>query len=153
MLEEAAGIKFRVVHFNSSPEQITATLGGNVDVSFENIGADNALEKTGKIRRLAVMDPNRSNFMPHVPTTVELGYPRVISNSSRGIMGPKGIPEPTVKKLQEVFPEAMKSPEYIDKMDRASLIVRPMVGEEYAKFVRELHTRCIPLVEAYCKSR
>ena len=153
MLEGAAGVKFRVVHFNSSPEQITATLGDNVDVSFDNIGADNALEKAGKIRGLAVMDPNRSNFMPHVPTTVELGYPSVISNSSRGIMGPKGIPEPIIKKLQEVFLEAMKSPEYIEKMDRASLIMRPIVGEEYAKFVRDLHARCIPLVEAYRKSR
>lgn len=153
MLEEAAGIKFRVVHFNSSPEQITATLGDNVDVSFDNIGADNALEKAGKIRGLAVMDPNRSNFMPHVPTTVELGYPSVISNSSRGILGPKGISEPVVKKLQEVFLEAMKSPEYIEKMNKASLIMRPIVGEDYAKFIRELHTRCIPLVEAYRKSR
>lgn len=153
MLEEAAGVKFRVVHFNSSPEQITATLGGNVDVSFDNIGADSALEKAGKIRGLAVMDPNRSNFMPQVPTTVELGYPNVISNSSRGIMGPKGIPEPIIKKLQEVFLEAMKSPEYVEKMNKASLIMRPIVGEEYAKFVRELHTRCIPLVEAYRKAR
>jgi tripartite-type tricarboxylate transporter receptor subunit TctC len=153
MLEKAAGVNFRVVHFNSSPEQITATLGGNVDVSFDNIGADNALEKAGKIRGLAVMDPNRSSFMPHVPTTVELGYPKVISNSSRGIMGPKGIPEPIVKKLQEVFLEAMKSPEYIEKMNKASLIMRPIVGEEYVKFVRELHARCIPLVEAYRKAR
>ena len=153
MLEKAAGIKFRIVHFNSSPEQITATLGGNVDVSFDNVGADNALEKAGKIRGLAVMDPNRSSFMPHIPTTVELGYPSVISNSSRGIMGPKGMPESIVKKLQEVFLETMKDPEYIDKMNKASLIMMPIVGEEYAKFVRDTHARCIPLVEAYRKDK
>jgi len=153
MLEAAAGIKFRVVHFNSSPEQITATLGGNVDVSFDNIGADATLEKAGKIRGLAVMDPTRSSYLPHVPTTVELGLPSVISNSSRGIMGPKGIPGPIQKKLQDYFLEAMKTPEYIDKMDKASLIMRPIVGEEFAKFVRDLHTRCIPLVEAYRKSK
>ena len=153
MVEEAAGINFRIVHFNSSPEQITATLGGNVDVSFDNVGADATLEKAGKIRGLAVMDPSRSSFMPHVPTTVELGYPSVISNSSRGIMGPKGIPEPIVKRLQEVFLEAMKDPEYIEKMNKASLIMRPLVGEEYAKFVRDTHARCIPLVEAYRKSK
>jgi tripartite-type tricarboxylate transporter receptor subunit TctC len=153
MLQKAAGIKFRIVHFNTSPEQITATLGGNVDVSFDNVGADATLEKAGKVRGLAVMDGSRSSFLPHVPTTVELGLPSVISNSSRGIMGPKGMPEPIVKKLQAVLLETMKDPEYIEKMNKVSLIMKPIVGEEYVKFVKDTHAICIPLVEEYRKNK
>ena len=153
MMEQAAGVKFRIVHFDGGPQQLTATLGGQVDVSFDNVGVINARIKAGVVRGLAVMDKERSKFLPEIPTTPELGYPTVISSSTRGVMGPKGVPEPVIKKIQEVFLEAMKDPEHMDKMDKAALAVKPMVGEEYAKYFREMHERCKPLVEAVVKAR
>jgi len=153
MMEQAAGVKFRIVHFDGGPQQLTATLGGQVDVSFDNVGVINARIKAGVVRGLAVMDKEGSKFLPEIPTTPELGYPTVISSSTRGVMGPKGVPEPVIKKIQEVFLEAMKDPEHMDKMDKAALAVKPMVGEEYAKYFREMHERCKPLVEAVVKAR
>ena len=55
---------------------------------------------TGEVRALAVMDDVRSKFLPDVPTMKELGYPTVISNSTRGIAGPKGMPA-DICKLRE----------------------------------------------------
>jgi tripartite-type tricarboxylate transporter receptor subunit TctC len=154
MLEKAAGIRFRIVHFNSSAEQMTATLGGHVDVSFDNGGGGvSTREKAGQVRAFAVMDPARSKFMTHIPTTVELGLPTVISNSSRGILGPKGIPGPVVKKIQEVFADAMKNPEHIEKMEQAGLTVDPLVGDAYVKYVRDLHEKCALLMETALKAR
>ncbi len=153
MMEQAAGVKFRIVHFNGGPEQLTATMGGQVDVSFDNVGVINAKIKGGMVRGLAVMDRERSKFLPDIPTTPELGYPTVISSSTRGVMGPKGVPAPIIKKVQEVFLEAMKSPEHMEKMDKAALAVKPLVGEEYLKYFREMHERCKPLVEAARQSR
>jgi tripartite-type tricarboxylate transporter receptor subunit TctC len=153
MMEQAAGVKFRIVHFDGGPQQLTATLGGQVDVSFDNVGGVALKIRGGAVRGLAVMDKERSKFLPEVPTTMELGYPTVISSSTRGLMGPKGIPEPIIKKIQEVFLDAMKNPEHMDKMDKVALGVKPMVGEEYAKFFRDMHERCKPLVEAIVKAR
>jgi tripartite-type tricarboxylate transporter receptor subunit TctC len=62
-------------------------------------------------------------------------------------LGPKGIPAPILKKIQDVFLEAMKSPEHIEKMEKAGLAIVPMIGEEYAKYLRAVHERCKPLVE------
>jgi len=153
MMEEAAGVKFRIVHFEGGAQQMTATLGGQVDVSFDNVGSIVPRVKGGQVRGLAVMDPERSQFLPDVPTTVELGYRTVISNSSRGIMGPKGIPGPIVKKIQEVFLETMKNPEHVEKMNKAGLAVKPLVGEEYAKYFRDLHNRAKPLVDIARKDK
>ena len=153
MMEQAAGVKFRIVHFDGGPQQLTATLGGQVDVSFDNVGVINARIKAGVVRGLAVLDKERSKFLPEIPTAPELGYATVISSSTRGVMGPKGVSEPVIKKIQEVFLEAMKDPEHMDKMDKAALAVKPMVGEEYAKFFRDMHERCKPLVEAVVKAR
>ncbi|NWF57271.1 MAG: tripartite tricarboxylate transporter substrate binding protein [Syntrophaceae bacterium] len=153
MMEQAAKVKFRIVHFDGGAHVFTAVLGGQVDVAFGNIGDIGTKLKGTPLRILTVMDPQRSKFIPEVPTTVELGFPQVISNSSRGIIGPAGIPDPILKKIQAVFLEAMKDPEHIDKMEKSALTVRPMVGEEYTKYVSDLHQRIIPLMDIARQSK
>jgi len=153
MMEQAAGVQFRVVHLQGAAPQLTATLGGQVDVSFDNVGSVAPRVKAGELRGLAVMDSERSKFLPDVPTTAELGYPKVISSSTRGVAGPAGIPEPIVKKLQTVLKKAMEDPEHIKKMDQAGLAIKPMLGEEYGKFLRQINEKAKPLVESSRKSK
>jgi len=147
MMEEAANVRFRTVHFDGGAQVFTAVLGGQVDVAFGNVGDIAGKIKGNPMRVLIMMDAQRSKFMPDVPTSAELGFPKIISSSTRGIFGPKGIPEPILKKLQAVFGEAMKDPDHMDKMDKAGLAVRPLAGEEYKKYVYDLQQRIAPLVE------
>lgn len=148
MLQEAAGVKFRIVHFDGSAQIITALLGGQVDVGLDNVGGGwLSRVQAGQVRPLVVMDKERSKFHPNVLTTVEQGYPTVILSSSRGIAGPKGIPEPIIKRLQAVFKKAMEDPEHISKMDKAALAIKIMVGEEYARYLKELHVTTKKLME------
>jgi tripartite-type tricarboxylate transporter receptor subunit TctC len=99
------------------------------------------------VRALAVMDSQRSKFLPDVPTTPELGYPSVISSSTRGIAAVRGTPPAVINRLQEVFRKAMEDPEHVKKMEEAGLSLRIMVGEEYAKYYRELHARAAKYTE------
>jgi putative tricarboxylic transport membrane protein len=153
MLEEAAKVRFRIVHFDGDPPQLTALLGGQIDVSFLNVGGIAPKVKAGQVRPLLVMDRERSKFYPDVPTSVEVGYPSVISSSTRGIVGPKGVPEAIVHKLQGVFKKAMEDPEHMEKMDKAGLAVKIMMGEEYRKYMISLHERVKKLVEEARKTR
>jgi tripartite-type tricarboxylate transporter receptor subunit TctC len=153
MLEEAAKVKFRTVHFDGGAQVFTAVLGGQVDVAFGNVGDIATKIKGTPLRVLMIMDPQRSKFMPDVPTTAELGFPKIISSSSRGMFGPTGIPEPILKKIQAVFSEAMKDREHMDRMDKSGLAVRTLVGEEYNRYVYDLHQRIAPLVETARKSK
>ena len=90
MFEEATGASFRIVHLVGGAAQMKETLGGNIDVSFDNVGVIVKQVKGGQVRALAVMDTERSKFLPDVPTTKELGFPTIISNSTRGIAGAEG---------------------------------------------------------------
>jgi tripartite-type tricarboxylate transporter receptor subunit TctC len=153
MMEEAAKVKFRTVHFDGGAQVFTAVLGGQVDVAFGNVGDIATKIKGTPLRVLMIMDPQRSKFMPDVPTTAELGFPKIISSSSRGMFGPTGIPEPILKKIQAVFSEAMKDREHMDRMDKSGLAVRTLVGEEYNRYVYDLHQRIAPLVETARKSK
>ena len=135
MTEEAApGAVFRIVHLDGGATQLKEIMGGNVDVAFDNVGGVVRRVQTGEVRALAVMDNVRSKFLPDVATTKELGYPTIVSSSTRGIAGPKGMPEPVLGKLREVLKKAMDDPEHVDKLEAQGLAIKIMVGEEYAKY-------------------
>jgi tripartite-type tricarboxylate transporter receptor subunit TctC/type II secretory pathway predicted ATPase ExeA len=147
MVEESAGVVFRIVHFKGGAPMRTAILGGHVEVAFDNVSSIVKRVKSREVRALAVMDTQRSKFLPDVPTTVELGFPSVISSSTRGIAGPKGLPEPVVKKLQDVFQKAMEHPDHVKRVEKAGLAVKVMVGDDYAKYYRDLHAKAAKYTE------
>ena len=154
MVEEAAKVKFRIVHFDGGDTpQLTSLLGGQIEVSFLNVGGITPRVKAGQVKPLVVLDRERSKFYPDVPTTVEAGYPSVISSSTRGIVGPKGLPEPIVKKLQDIFKKAMDNPEHLEKMEKAGLDVKIMVAEEYGKYIQTLHEGLKRLMGEALKTR
>jgi tripartite-type tricarboxylate transporter receptor subunit TctC len=128
------------------------TLAGNIDVAFDNVGSVVSQVKSGQVRALAVMDHERSKYLPDVPTTKELGLPTVISSSTRGIAGPKGMDPKVIAKLADTFEKAMNDPEHMKKLDDVGLAVKIMKGEEYQKYFNEIHETSKRLVE-WAKSR
>jgi tripartite-type tricarboxylate transporter receptor subunit TctC len=153
MMEEAApGAMFRIVHFEGGAPVMTAVMGGHIDCAFDNVGSVFRRIKSGELRALAVMDTQRSPFIPDVPTMPELGYKTVISSSTRGIAVPKGTPQPVIKRLEQSLKKAMDDPEHLKKMEEAGLQLRIMVGEEYARYYRELHAKAAKYTE-WARSR
>jgi tripartite-type tricarboxylate transporter receptor subunit TctC len=153
MMEEAApGVMFRIVHFEGGAPVMTAVMGGHIECAFDNVGSVFRRVRTGELRALAVMDTQRSKYLPDVPTMPELGYATVISSSTRGMAVPKGTPPAVVKRLEQSLKKAMDDPEHVKKMDEAGLTLRVMVGEEYAKYYRELHSKAAKYTE-WARSR
>ena len=153
MLEEAApGAIFRIVHLAGGADQLKEILGGNVDVAFDNVGSIAPRVRSGELRGLAVMDVQRSKFVPDVPTMKESGYPTVLSSSTRGIAAPKGLPPAVLKKLETVLKKAMEDPEHVEKLEAAGLAIKIMVGEEYARYYKDTHEQAKKYTE-WAKSR
>jgi hypothetical protein len=153
MAEEAVpGGTYRIVHLAGGAAQFKEIMAGNIDVAFDNVGSIVPRVKSGEVRALAVMDNAHSKSLPEVPTTKELGFPTVYSNSTRGIAGPKGMPEPIVKKLQEVLRKAMDNPEHIKKLEDQGIAIEIMVGEEYAQYFADAHAKAKKYTE-WAKNR
>jgi tripartite-type tricarboxylate transporter receptor subunit TctC len=153
MTEEAApGAIFRLVHLEGGAAQLKEIMAGNIDAAFDNVGSIMTRVKSGEVRALAVMDEVRSKFLPDVPTMKELGYPTVVSSSTRGIAGPKGMPEPIVSKLREVLKKAMDDPDHVSKLENQGLAIKVMLGDEYAKYFLDTHAKAKKYTE-WAKSR
>ena len=153
MTEEAApGAKFRLVHLDGGATQFKEIMAGNIDVAFDNVGSIVKRVQSGEVRALAVMDDVRSKFLADVPTMKELGFPTVISSSTRGVAGPKGMPAPLVAKLRDVLKKAMEDPDHVKKLEDQGLAIKIMVGEEYEKYFAETHDKAKKYTE-WARSR
>ena len=153
MLEEAApGATFRLVHLDGGAPMLKETLGGNIDVSFDNVGSIVKQVQAGQVRAIAVLDPQRSKFLPDVPTSKEAGFPTVVMNSTRGIAGPKNMDPKVVAKLQETFKKAMEDPEHVKRLEDVGLAIKIMVGAEYQKYYDDMHATAEKYTE-WAKSR
>lgn len=153
MTHEAAKVDFRIVHFDGGAQQVAAILGGHVDVAYDNVGGVFKRIQSGELRGLCVTDNERSKFLPNVPTTKELGYPTIISSSTRGIAVQKGTPADVIKVLEVALQKAMASPEHLKKMDESGLALKPMVGVEYAKYYADTHAQAKKYTEWALKQR
>jgi tripartite-type tricarboxylate transporter receptor subunit TctC len=136
---EAAGVELRRVYFDGAAPAITALLGGHVDVLFCTVADNYSQWKAGRIRMLVVMDKERTKFYPDVPTSAEVGMTGMLSASTRGLAVPKGVPDPILKRIQEIFKKAMESKEHLDKLEAAGMPVKIMVGEEFQKYYMDQH--------------
>jgi len=153
LLEKAAGLSgMRHLPTTGGGPAITAALGNNAKMTTQTIQATLQHIKAGKLRPLANMGAERSKALPDVPTMKELGYLTVMSNSTRGIAGPKGIPAPVVSKLQDALSKAMQDPDHVSKLENQGLGIKIMVGEEYAKYFADTHVKAKKYTD-WAKSR
>jgi tripartite-type tricarboxylate transporter receptor subunit TctC len=76
----------------------------------------------------------------------ELGY-NIVSTSSLGIIGPKGVPQPIVQKIQEAFKKAMETPEFKGVMKKFDMPITYLSSEDYENFNRQDSERIGKLVK------
>lgn len=108
ILKTAAGIDVRHVPYKGSALAVTALVGGEVNMMFDNIPSILTNAQAGKVRPLAVTGPKRSRLFPNVPTMQEAGYGAVVVAPWFGLLAPARTPPAVVEKLNAVFNEAMR---------------------------------------------
>lgn len=144
-LQKAASVKFAIVNFDSGAPALTALLGGHIDAAVQNVGDIMTAFKGGKIRILAVLDNQRSKFIPDVATAEEQGI-KVYNNSSRALVAPKGTPKEIVTYLSQVMEQAMKDPDQVKKLEEGGFTLRYQNPEQLDKYWRQQEEETKPLM-------
>lgn len=116
LFERAAGISLQHVPYRGGAQAITDAIGGQVPLI-----AMNALEvqphvRSGKLKVLAVLSPNRSVIFPDVPTIAESGFPGFEASVWYGLVAPAATPKPIVAKLHAEVQKALKTREVRGRM-------------------------------------
>jgi tripartite-type tricarboxylate transporter receptor subunit TctC len=130
-IEDVMGVKFTMAPLSTSAETQAALLGGHVEAVTLSDGEVAQYVNNGDFRILAVLDSQRVESFPDVPTFKELGHDGVESFTWRGIALPKGTPKAIVDKLYEAYAEAASSQEFKDFMQQMAYPMLVLDPQEF----------------------
>jgi tripartite-type tricarboxylate transporter receptor subunit TctC len=110
MFNEAAGIRTVHVPYKGGAQAIADLVGGQVAFMFPNIPVAYSQIKAGRLKALAIASPKRSPALPEVPTLAEAAGLKDFDVSTWfGLLGPAGLPEFIVEKLNHAVNKAVAS--------------------------------------------
>jgi tripartite-type tricarboxylate transporter receptor subunit TctC len=146
LFARAAGIDLQHIPYRGGSPAITDTIGGQVPLV-----AVNALEvlphaKSGKLKVLAVLSPNRSANFPDVPTIAESGFPGFEASVWYGLVAPAATPKPVVAKLQSEVQKALQTKEVKERMNAVGGEVVPGSADMFTQLIRSERQRYDKLV-------
>ncbi len=109
MFKLETGVQASHVPYVEFPQAIADLVNGFNTYQFITTLPVVELIKTGKLKALAVMSSKRVAALGDVPTIVEAGYPKLVSEDWAGIMVKSGTPVPVIAKLNAAIDSAIKS--------------------------------------------
>lgn len=131
------GIKWLHLPYEGDAPAATALLGGHVDAVSTSAGCWKPHVESGKFRLLVTFHEKRMDAFPGVPTIKELGYDMVAAVLIC-IVGPKGLPEPVVVKLHDVFKRSMEDSNFIKTMERLGVGIYYRGPQELKQLIQKI---------------
>ena len=136
LFAQKAGIKLTHVPYKGTGPSSLGLIGGEVQLSFNNVSTLWPYVKEGKIRALAVMEPKRMPDLPDVPAISET-IPGFDMAPWVGIILPKGVPQPIVDRLTKEIVEVMKTPAAVKTFTDQQLSVMVLPGAEFTALIQK----------------
>lgn len=121
MLKEKSGADLIQVPFGGGGESSAALPGGHIEAVVIPPSVIWGHVQAGKLRLLALFEPERVATMAEVPTFKELGYDIVVSESVV-MFWPKELPEDVVQIVSTAFNAAVKTESFMKFMAAKQLI-------------------------------
>ena len=140
MFLAAAGIKVTHIPYTGTGPALAATLAGETELFFDNLGASLAHVKSGRLKALAVCGERRHPALPDVPAMAEI-YPGFVSVAWFGVLAPPRTPAAVADKLSVGLAEALKHPDVQKRLADLSAEPIGMGPREFAQYMQLEATR------------
>jgi tripartite-type tricarboxylate transporter receptor subunit TctC len=135
MLKGAAGLDMVHVPYKGAGPAVQDTLGGQVQMTIQDLAAVGPHIASGRVIPLAVTGPRRWPALPELPTFVEQGYPLDIAGWN-GIHAPAGTPRPVIERMSAEINKIIQTPEGREQMLKFGLLATGTTPEELGEVIR-----------------
>ncbi|MGB6103533.1 MAG: tripartite tricarboxylate transporter substrate binding protein [Pusillimonas sp.] len=114
MMNKDVGNDIVHIPYKGSAPLVTSIISGDIEYAFSSMPPAITQVNAGKLRALAVSTPERVDALPDVPTIREAGVPAAELTLYSGVLGPAGMSDEIVARLNEAFGKAVQSQKVID---------------------------------------
>jgi tripartite-type tricarboxylate transporter receptor subunit TctC len=111
LLFSKSGVDAKPVFYRGNAPALTDVLAGHLPMIFANLSEALAQAKNEDIKFFAVSSAKRIAQLPDVPTAIESGFPGFELGTWNGLVGPAGLPQEIVAKIEGALAEYVANSE------------------------------------------
>jgi tripartite-type tricarboxylate transporter receptor subunit TctC len=137
LFQSMARVKFTHVPYKGGAAASVAILSGQVHLAFDQVSSCGPFVKAGKLRALAVTTPQRSKFLPEVPTIDESGLRGYDYSTWTTLAIPHATPKEAVQKLRDAVDAVIAQPRTREAFEKLGAEVAPNSAEEFTRRLQE----------------
>lgn len=148
LLQKEAGVTFTHVPYKGGSMALTDLLGGRVQIYAGSVPTLLGHIKSGQLRAIVVTSAQRDPNLPQVPTVAESGYKGFEAVTWFGFVGPAGMPQSVVAKLNAEINKALKTPELKKRLNDEGATVLGGSPEQFAALIKSEIAKWAPVVKS-----
>jgi tripartite-type tricarboxylate transporter receptor subunit TctC len=143
-------LKADMVHvpYKGSGPQVTDILGGQVPLGFTQLASAIPHILTGRLHAFAVTGPERSRFLPQVPTLAELGQKDLGTTIWFGLFAPANTPATILEAVRSAALKAKADAGYRTRLEALNFDVPDEAGAAFERSIASETVRWAALVKA-----
>jgi tripartite-type tricarboxylate transporter receptor subunit TctC len=136
MVKMERGARLLEVPYKGVNSEIPDLQGGQLSAAFLVPQVVTAAIRSGKLRALAVMGPERLPILPDVPSVAERGMPQLEATAWNGIVVAAGTPLGVVQALHRELVKAYNAPDVKEQLRNGGAYAAADTPEQFGAFIR-----------------
>jgi tripartite-type tricarboxylate transporter receptor subunit TctC len=136
LFKATTGIDTTHVPYKGSGPSIIDLIGGQVQYTFDTPAATMGHVRAGKLKALAVAQPQRLANAPNIPTMSEAGVPGFVGGTWFGLLAPARTPKDVVERMHSEAAAALHSPELRKAFEDRDIIPGGNTPDEFGRFIQ-----------------
>jgi len=137
LFQSMARVKFTHVPYKGGAAASVAIVSGQVHIAFDQVSSCGPFIKSGRLRALAVTTPQRSKFLPEVPTIDESGLRGYDYSTWTTLAIPAATPREAVQKLRDAVDAVIAQPRTREAFEKFGAEVVPNSAEEFTRLLQQ----------------
>lgn len=134
------GVELTHVPYRGAAPALADLIAGNIQLVFDSFSGIIGAVRAGRVRALAVTSAERWPLAPEFPTVQEQGVPNYDLPSFSAVMGPAGIPQPIVARMNTIINDALRTPALIERLASNGNAPFASTPAEFAALMRAQRT-------------
>jgi tripartite-type tricarboxylate transporter receptor subunit TctC len=136
LLKRTAAVEIMHVPYKSYAAAMPDLLSGRISTMMADLAVVGGAIRGGKLRVIAATSPQRSSFMPDVPTVGESGVPGFDLTVWFALFAPTGTPQNVIRTLNAEMNKFLSSSEAVEKYRTIGHEPSPTAPDQLAAIVR-----------------
>ena len=148
LLESMTNTQMQHVIYKETSMLYTGVATGELDFALGSLATAGPLQRTGRIKFIAVTAPKRHPAFPDVPTVAESGGPAGYEMTGwTTIAAPKNLPKPVADKIQHDIEAALAEPDIKERYATFGYETFPVTRPQFNAFIAAESTKYADVIK------